>query len=74
MTKYRETKSRNSITKDFGGKVEVRTKIPKNTCHNGAEVQFHALERPPLWTCAKCGKALLVETSVNDALISETGE
>ena len=71
MIKYRETKSRNSTTKNFGGKVEVRIKIPPNTCHRGENVEFHSLETPPAWYCAKCGKVLLVETVVNDALISE---
>lgn len=28
---YREIKSRNNITKKFGHRVEVKTKIPKNT-------------------------------------------
>jgi hypothetical protein len=72
LAKYRETKSRNSTTKNFGNKVEVRTKIPANTCHRGENVQFHSLDKPPFWSCAKCGKALLVETTVNEALISET--
>jgi hypothetical protein len=71
MTKYKETKSRNSITKDFGGKVQVRVKIPANTCHRGESVEFHSLEKPPAWYCAKCGKVLLVETPVNEAFISD---
>jgi ribosomal protein L37AE/L43A len=74
LPKYRETKSRNSTTKDYGGKVEVKITIPKNTCHPGENVQFHSQDKPPIWTCAKCGKTLLVETVVNDALISEIDE
>lgn len=74
MAEYRETKSRNSTTKDFGGKVEVRTRIPVNSCHRGENVQFHSMDKPPVWTCAKCGKILLVETKVNEALISESGK
>lgn len=71
MPTYRETKSRNSVTKDYGGKVQVKIKIPKNTCHPGANVQFHSLAKPPVWKCDKCGKIILVETVVNDAIISE---
>jgi len=74
LTEYRETKSRNSITKDFGDKVEVRTRIPVNTCHRGENVQFRSMDNPQVWTCAKCGKVLLVETKVNEALISESGK
>jgi ribosomal protein S27AE len=69
--KYREIKSRNSVTKDFGRRVEVRTKPPKNTCHPGATIQFHSLDKPPKWTCGKCGGVLLVETPVNTAEITE---
>jgi len=69
--KYKETKSRNSVTKDFGGKVEVRTEIPPNTCHPGENIEFHSLEKPPVWKCAKCGGVLLVEKPVNTAIISE---
>jgi hypothetical protein len=71
MPKYRETKSRNSITKDYGGKVTVRTKLPANTCHPGTNVSFHSMNKPPIWTCAKCGKILLVETVVNEAVITD---
>ncbi len=74
MRKYKETKSRNSVAKDFGGKVEIRTRIPANTCHPGENVQYHTQKKPPVWTCAKCDKVILVETTVNEALISETGE
>ena len=69
--KYKETKSRNSVTKDFGGKRQVKIKIPPNTCHPGANVQFHSLANPPKWTCEKCGGVLLVETVVNTAEITE---
>jgi hypothetical protein len=31
--RYKETESRNSVTRDFGGRREVRIKIPVNTCH-----------------------------------------
>jgi hypothetical protein len=71
LARYRETKSRNSITEDYGGKVQVRTKVPQNTCHPGENVNFHSLNKPPIWTCAKCGGALLVETVVNEAFISK---
>jgi hypothetical protein len=71
MGTFKETKSRNSTTKDFGGKVEVRTKIPANTCHRGENVEYHSLEKPPVWKCAKCGKVLLVETTVNEAIITD---
>lgn len=71
MVTYREIKSRNSTTKDFGAKVQVRTKIPANTCHRGENIEFHSLETPPTWHCAKCGKVILVETPVNDAIIME---
>lgn len=74
MAKYRETKSRHSVTKDYGGKVEGRTSIPPNTCHPREHVEFHALENPPAWYCAKCGKVLLVEKVVNDAFIIEPGK
>jgi hypothetical protein len=69
--KYNETKSRNSVTKDFGGRREVKIKIPPNTCHPGANVQFHSQANPPKWTCEKCGGVLLVETVVNTAEITE---
>jgi hypothetical protein len=69
--KYEERKSRNSVTKDFGGKVEVKTTIPANTCHPGENVEFHSLESPPTWKCAKCGGVLLVEKVVNRATIIE---
>jgi hypothetical protein len=71
MTDYKETKSRNSITKDFGGRVEVGIKIPKNTCHPGEGASFHSLEKPPFWTCNKCGKKIFIETIVNEANIHE---
>jgi hypothetical protein len=71
VTKYRETKSRNSRTKDFGGRVQVEITIPPNKCHPGENVSFHSLDKPPKWTCAKCGQTILVETVVNDAQISE---
>ncbi len=71
MKKYAEVKSRNSVTKDFGGKVEVKTTIPTNTCHPGENIEFHSLEVPPVWKCAKCGGVLLVETPVNTATIFE---
>jgi hypothetical protein len=70
MPTYREIKSRNSVTRDYGGRVEVETKIPPNTCHPREIIQWHSLAKPPIWTCA-CGKTLLVETVVNDAIISE---
>jgi hypothetical protein len=70
-TKYRETKSRNSVTKDFGGNVQVKVTIPANTCHPGANVAFHSLAKPPVWKCAQCGGVLLVETPVNTATIFE---
>jgi hypothetical protein len=69
--KYKETKSRNSVTKDFGGIREVKTKIPENNCHPGANVQFHSLDNPPKWTSEKCGGVLLVEKVVNTAEITE---
>ena len=69
--RYKETKSRNSVTKDFGGKREVKIKIPPNTCHPGENVQFHSLDNPPKWTCAKCGGVLLVEKVVNSATVVE---
>jgi hypothetical protein len=71
VKKYKETKSRNSVTKDFGGKVEVKTKIPPNTCHPGANIEFRSLATPPTWNCAQCGGVLLVEKPVNTAMISE---
>ena len=72
MTKrYTETKSRNSVTKDFGGTVEVKTKIPRNTCHPGANIQFRSQDKPPTWNCAECGKVLLVETPVNKVTVFE---
>lgn len=30
MKKYEETKSRHSVTRDFGGQVSVKTRIPEN--------------------------------------------
>ena len=69
--RYRETKSRNSVTKDFGGHVQVKVKIPPNTCHPGENVQFRSLEKPPTWNCDKCGAVILVETPVNTATIIE---
>lgn len=72
MRKYKEIKSRNSVTKDFGGKVEVKVKIPANTCHPGQNVEFHSMDKPPKWTCAECGKVLLVEKVVNTASVTET--
>jgi hypothetical protein len=71
VKKYKEVKSRNSVTKDFGGKVEVKTKIPKNTCHPGAKIEFHSLATPPRWKCAQCGGVLLIEKPVNTAVIAE---
>ena len=68
---YEEIKSRNSVTKNFGGRVEVKVKIPANTCHPGENVEFHSQEKPPTWKCAKCGKVLLIETPVNTATIFE---
>jgi hypothetical protein len=69
--KYKEIKSRNSVTKDFGGRVEVKVKIPANTCHPKANVEFHSLAKPPVWKCAQCGGVLLVEKSVNTAIITK---
>ena len=69
--KYKETKSRHSVTKDFGRKVQVKTDIPRNTCHPGEPVQFRSQEKPPTWNCEKCGGLLRVETVVNTALITE---
>jgi hypothetical protein len=69
--KYKETKSRNSVTKDFGGTVQVKTKIPPNTCHPGENIEFRSMEKPPTWNCAKCGKVLLVEKPVNSATVFE---
>jgi hypothetical protein len=71
MKRYEETKSKNSITKDFGSNVTVGTKIPHNTCHPGATIKFHSREKPPTWNCGECGKVILVETSVNTAVIFE---
>jgi hypothetical protein len=62
--RYKETKSRNSVKKDFGGKVEVRTKILPNACHPGEDINYNTLANPPVWTCAKCGGVLLVEEPV----------
>jgi hypothetical protein len=62
--KYKETKSRNSVTKDFGGKVQVKIKIPPNTRHPGQNVEFRSQEKPyPTWNCAKCGKASALSTN-----------
>jgi hypothetical protein len=69
--KYKETKSRGSTTKDFGGRREVKITIPTNTCHPKANVQFHSLDNPPKWTCAECGGVILVEKVVNTAHITE---
>lgn len=69
--KYKEIKSRHSVTKDFGGTVQVKTKIPPNTCHPGEDIQFRSLEKPPTWNCAKCGGVLRVEKVVNTALVDE---
>jgi hypothetical protein len=69
--KYEERKSRNSITKDFGGRVEVKTEIPANNCHPGENIEFHSLANPPVWKCAKCGGVLLVEKLVNRATVIE---
>jgi hypothetical protein len=71
MASYKETKSRNSVTKDFGGRVTVKTKIPPNTCHPGENIEFRSLATPPTWNCAKCGKLILEETPVNQAYVSE---
>ena len=71
MKEYKEIKSRNSLTKDFGGKVQVKTKIPPNTCHPGENIEFRSQAKPPTWNCAKCGGVLLVETPVNKATITE---
>jgi|GEM_PF-1642441 hypothetical protein len=72
MKKCKETKSRNSVTKDFGGRVQVRTKIPSNTCRPGQNVEFRTQEKPyPTWNCAKCGKVLLVEKTVNAAMVRD---
>jgi len=70
-TKYREIKSRHSVTKDFGGEVQVNIDIPANTCHPGENVEFHSQEKPPTWKCAKYGGVLRVEKVVNTALITE---
>jgi hypothetical protein len=69
--KYREIKSRNSVTKDFGGLKQVKVEIPPNTCHPEANVQFRSLEQPPTWNCDQCGTVLLIETPVNTATIIE---
>jgi hypothetical protein len=70
--KYKETKSRNSVTKDFGGRVQVKTKVPPNTCHPGESIQFRSQEKPyPTWNCAKCGNVLLIEKIVNTATVYE---
>jgi hypothetical protein len=69
--RYKETKSRHSVTKDFGGKVTVATRIPVNTCHPGESVQFRSLDIPPTWNCGKCGTVIRVEKPVNEALIHE---
>lgn len=69
--KYREIKSRHSVTKDFGGKVEVKVDIPPNSCHPGDPVQFRSQHTPPTWNCEKCGGVLRVESVVNTALITE---
>jgi hypothetical protein len=69
--KHKETKSRNSVTKTVGNTVQVRTKIPPNTCHPGENIEFRSLEKPPTWNCGKCGKVLLVEKLVNSATVFE---
>jgi len=56
--KYREIKSRNCVTKDFGRQVKVTVKIPANTCHPGVNVEFRSQEKPPTWNCEKCGSGL----------------
>ena len=71
MTQYREIKSRHSVTKDFGSRITVQTKIPQNTCHPGETIQFRSQDRPPTWNCGKCGKVLRVEKTVNEAVIHE---
>lgn len=68
---YEERKSRNSVTKDFGAHVEVKTTIPPNHCHPGENVEYHSLEKPPVWKCAKCGGVLLAEKVVNRATVIE---
>lgn len=73
MTRYKETKSRHSVTKDFGDKVTVGTTIPANTCHPGENVQFRSRDNPPTWNCAKCGKEIRVEKPVNEAFIHDLG-
>jgi hypothetical protein len=70
--RYKETKSRNSVTKDFGGRVQVKTKVPPNTCHPGENIEFRSQAKPyPTWNCAKCGAVLLVEKTVNAATVFE---
>jgi len=71
MAKYKEIKSRHSVTKDFGERVTVGTTIPANTSHRGEAVQFRSLDKPPTWNCAKCGKVIRVEKPVNEAFIHE---
>lgn len=75
VKKYREIKSRNSVTKITGRRVQVRTKIPPNTCHPGENIEFRSQAKPPTWNCAKCGKVLRTETPVNTATVfSEEAE
>ena len=69
--KYRETKSRHSVKRNFGGRVQAKTKIPVNTCHPGEDIEFRSQEKPPTWNCAKCGGVLRVETVVNTAVVTE---
>jgi hypothetical protein len=71
MRRYWETKSRKSVTKDFGGAMQVEVVIPANTCHPGATVQFHSLANPPVWKCEKCGGVIREEKLVNAAEITE---
>jgi hypothetical protein len=58
---YREIKSRNSMAKDFGGRVQVNTNIATHTCHPHADVVFHRLATPPTWHRAECDGVLLIE-------------
>jgi hypothetical protein len=71
MRRYKEIKSRNSVTRITGNRVEVKIKLPPNTCHPNENRNFHSLGNPPFWTCAKCGGVLLIEKPVNTALITE---
>jgi hypothetical protein len=71
MKRYTEIKSRNSVTKIDGNKVQVKVPIPANTCHPGENIEFRSLAQPPTWNCAKCGKLLRAEAPVNRAVIFE---